>query len=591
LFTWILRESYKIGLSPTIPAWAHDLWFVIMGLLIFAVIALPLIIAVAYLTLWERKILAWAHYRLGPNRAWGYGFLQPLLDAVKLLIKEDIVPVCVDWPVWFLAPIVAFTPMVACFLAIPMSNAFVNMKLQLPGDTEPVIHVFQIPMIAGNLNIGLLFILALSSLVVVGIFMAGWGSNNKYSLFGGMRSAAQIISYEVPVILSLLCVALLAGSLSTVDIVKAQKFIPPGEMKTYLELDRLSMSGSGFDYTKRGDYLNLDYFKNLEGDEKIIAAGKLYHRYNDYVNTQGSPRLPFIIPLFIAFIIYFIAGVAETNRSPFDLPEGESEIVAGFHTEYSGIKFGLFFLGEYGNMILISAIAVTCFLGGYLGPAIPGMSWITASTGEYIYYFFWFILKVCLLVSVMVWFRATFPRLRVDQLTDFAWKALLPISFINILIVGYMHFADWNFISIAETNWILWYDNIVRPFEYPFLRALMLLFFVPIVSDYVYRYRKVIMPRFIYAEIAFILAFMGYDIFTLWFGSKTFEIVLRCLLYAVALFLTIWMWRDVILAMRTGQQFPNLPEEEAMGMVEKVKPGPLGVQETIEIPTTSYARE
>jgi NADH-quinone oxidoreductase subunit H len=281
LFTWILQESYKIGLSPTIPAWAHDLWFVIMGLLIFVVIALPLIIAVAYLTLWERKILAWAHYRLGPNRAWGYGFLQPLLDAVKLLIKEDIVPVCVDWPVWFLAPIVAFTPMVACFLAIPMSNAFVNMKLQLPGDTEPVMHVFQVPMIAGNLNIGLLFILALSSLVVVGIFMAGWGSNNKYSLFGGMRSAAQIISYEVPVILSLLCVALLAGSLSTVDIVKAQKFIPPGEMKTYLELDRLSISGSGFDYTKRGDYLNLDYFKNLEGDEKVIAAGKLYHRYTE----------------------------------------------------------------------------------------------------------------------------------------------------------------------------------------------------------------------------------------------------------------------------------------------------------------------
>ena len=591
MFTWILRESYKFGLSPTLPAWAHDLWFVIVGLLIFVVIVLPLIIAIAYLTLWERKVLAWSHYRLGPNRAGWMGLLQPLLDAVKLLIKEDIVPICVDWPIWFLAPIVAFTPMVASFLAIPMSNAFVNIKIALPGEAEPVLHVFQIPMIAGDLNIGLLFILALSSLVVVGIFMAGWGSNNKYSLFGGMRSAGQIISYEIPVILSLLCVVLLAGSLSTIDIVKSQKFIPSSEMKTFLEIDRISISGANFDYTKRDDYLKLKYFDKLEGDEKLIAAGRLYHKYNDYVNTKSSPRLPFIIPLLIAFIIYFIAGVAETNRSPFDLPEGESEIVAGFHTEYSGIKFGLFFLGEYGNMILISAIATTCFLGGYLGPAIPGMSWIVASTGEYIYYLFWFILKVFILVSVMVWFRATFPRLRVDQLTDLAWKVLLPISFANLLIVGYIHFADWNFTTFAETNWILWYDNIVKPFKYPALRTLMVLFFTPIVSDVLYRYKKIIMPRLIYAEITFILAFLGYDVFTLLFGSKLLEVILRCLFYAATVLLAVWMLRDVIDAGRRGEKFLDLIEEEQTGTFEKSRIGPLGRQETMEIPTVGLARD
>lgn len=587
----ILQIAYDIGLNAGIVG--HDFWFVIMGALIFICVILPLIIAVAYLTLLERKVLAWAHYRLGPNRAGWQGLLQPLCDAVKLLIKEDIVPVQVDWIIWFFAPIVAFAPMVACFLAIPMSDA--TFLLNVPNSDMPVL--VQVPMIGADLGIGLMFILSLSSLVVVGIVIAGFGSNNKYSMIGGIRSAGQIISYEVPVILTLLTVVLLTGSMSMVDIVRAQKFIPTSDLNTFLEVDYVRTNTRDFnredilDWTAMSNFVERPGTGNISENANIttawtdyksiftseyqiqsekkqkemhVAGQALKLKYDDRERTKGSPRLPYVIPLLLGFLVYFIAAVAETNRSPFDLPEGESEIVAGFHTEYTGIKFGLFFLGEYGNMILVSSIAVTCFLGGWLGPAIPGLDDLAHGMGEYLYYFFWFIIKVAILVSVMIWFRATFPRLRIDQLTDFAWKVLLPIAILNLLVVAYFHFCDWNLYKMGETNWILWHGNLIKPFKYPAVRFLMLCISLPIISDAFYPYRKVIQPKLLYAQIAFILGFMGYDIYTLWFGTKTIELSIMWFFYLITIALVAIMIRDYIIAKRNGVKFiPAILEDES----------------------------
>jgi NADH:ubiquinone oxidoreductase subunit H len=586
---WLQQISFYLGLNAS-TGW-HDLWFVVMGGIIFVFFVLPLILVVAYLTLWERKILAWCHYRLGPNRAGWMGLLQPIADAVKLLIKEDIVPVRADWYVWFLAPIVAFAPMVASFVVIPMSNAIV--QLNIPGSDFP--KLFEKPMIGSDLGVGLLLILSLSSLVVVGIFTAGFGSNNKYSMFGGARSAGQIISYEVPVILTLLTVVLLAGSLSTVNIVKAQRFIAPSQLNRFLQIDYHRSHVNDFNSSVLTDWVALEEFLQLDEsergktdaeyakswtdykaksyekfsgspketkDEVYLSAQKLFIDYNNYESTSGSPRLPFVIPLLVGFLVYFLAGVAECNRSPFDLPEGESEIVAGFHTEYSGIKFGLFFLGEYGNMILISSIAVTCFLGGWMGPALDFMAPIANFVGQYLYYFAWFFIKVGILVSTMVWFRATFPRLRVDQLTDFAWKVLLPIAVLNLFVIGYFHFSDWNLRTIAETNWTLWYDNLSRPIRYPAIRMFMLLVFMPILSDILYPYRKVIQPKYLIAQIVFIIGFMGHDVFMLMFGNRVIELVLQWIFYAATIALVGLMVLDYLKAKRAGAVFIAVMQED-----------------------------
>ena len=592
---WLQQISFNLGLNAS-TGW-HDLWYVVMGGIIFVFFVLPLILVVAYLTLWERKILAWCHYRLGPNRAGWMGLLQPLCDAVKLLIKEDIVPVRADWYVWFLAPIVAFAPMVACFVVIPMSNAIV--QLNIPGSDFP--KLLEKPMIGSDLGVGLLLILSLSSLVVVGIFTAGFGSNNKYSMFGGVRSAGQIISYEVPVILTLLTVVLLAGSLSTVSIVKAQRFIAPSSLNHFLQIDyhrtHVSDFNSGLltdwaaleeflqldesergktdaeyavNWTKHKSQFDMEFIglpkddKSLEEDQNrvYLSAQKLYIDYNNYESTGGSPRLPFVIPLLVGFLVYFLAGVAECNRSPFDLPEGESEIVAGFHTEYSGIKFGLFFLGEYGNMILICSIAVTCFLGGWMGPALDFMAPIANFVGQYLYYFAWFFIKVGILVSTMVWFRATFPRLRVDQLTDFAWKVLLPIAVLNLLVIGYLQFSDWNLRTIAETNWTLWYDNLSRPIRYPAIRMLLLFVFMPILSDILYPYRKVIQPKYLIAQIVFIFGFMGHDVYMLMFGNRVIELVLQWIFYAGTVALIGLMFIDYLKAKRAGVVFVTAMQED-----------------------------
>lgn len=267
-----------------------------------------------------------------------HGVLQSIADTIKLLLKENIVPAQADKLVWWLAPFFVVVPAVMVFVAIPFGKN----------------------LIVKDLNVGILYIMAVSSVGVLGIFMAGWGSNNKYSLLGGMRSAAQIISYEIPLILSVIIVCLNAGSLSMQKIVAAQ---------------------SGYWY--------------------ILHPTML-----------------------LAFVVYMIAATAEVNRVPFDIPEAESELVAGFHTEYSGMKFAMFFVGEYTNVFLISAIATTLFLGGWHGPILPPAVW--------------FLIKTYGIVSVLMWVRWTFPRVRVDQLMGFAWKVLTPVSFLNLAVTGWL---------------------------------------------------------------------------------------------------------------------------------------------------------
>jgi NADH-quinone oxidoreductase subunit H len=264
-----------------------------------------------------------------------YGLIQPIADGLKLLAKELLTPVNVDRPLYYLAPVIVFIPVLVSFIVIPF-DGYLQVK---------------------DINVGILVILAFSSLSVLSILIAGWGSNNKYSLIGATRSVAQNIAYEIPLLLSLLPVVFMANSFSLRDIVEVQR------------------------------------------------EGWFVWRWQ-----------------FFAFLIYFIAATAETNRTPFDLPEAESELVAGFHTEYSGMRFALFFLAEYTNIFIVSAIATTFFLGGYLGPVLPG--------------FVWFFIKTYFLVFVIMWFRWTFPRVRFDQLLNFSWKILIPVAFANLIVTG-----------------------------------------------------------------------------------------------------------------------------------------------------------
>lgn len=295
-------------------------------------------VSAMFLIWWERKVSAHIQSRLGPMRVGWHGVLQSIADAVKLLLKEDIRPAEADTLVWWLAPFFAVVPSVMAFVVIPFSGK----------------------LIPKDLNVGILYIASISSVSVIGIFMAGWGSNNKYSLLGGMRSAAQIISYEVPLILSLITVAMRAGSFSM---------------------------------------------------QKIVAA--------------QAPCWNILHPdMALACIIYTIAATAEINRAPFDIPEAESELVAGFHTEYSGMKFAMFFVGEYTNLFVVAAIATTLFFGGWHGPILPPV--------------IWFLVKTYALIFVWMWVRWTFPRVRVDQLMAFAWKMLTPAAFVNLAIAGWI---------------------------------------------------------------------------------------------------------------------------------------------------------
>tara|TARA_Y100000588_G_scaffold246218_1_gene260569 strand:+ start:497 stop:1567 length:1071 start_codon:yes stop_codon:yes gene_type:complete len=326
-------------------------------LLQIVIIIIPIMLSVAYLTYAERKIIGYIQVRIGPNRVGPRGWLQPIADALKLLCKEVIVPAGANRFLFLLAPILALGPALAAWAVIPFGSEVV----------------------LANINAGLLYILALTSLGVYGIIVAGWASNSKYAFLGAMRSAAQIVSYEIPMGFALVGVLIAAGSLNLGQIVEAQR---------------------------------------------------------------GNPLTWFWIPLLPLFIIYFISGLAETNRAPFDVSEGESEIVAGFHVEYAGMAFALFFLAEYANMIMISALTSVMFMGGWLTPFPAGFAdipFIGLFLGDGIH---WFIFKTALFLFLFLWFRATFPRFRYDQIMRLGWKIFLPITIVWLIVVATL--VVWN---------------------------------------------------------------------------------------------------------------------------------------------------
>ena len=330
--------------------------YVLIPLIKIALILAIVPLLVAALTLAERKIIAFMQVRLGPMRVGPWGLLQPIADPIKLLLKEDIIPERADRWIFTLAPVISLIPAFIVLAVIPIG---------------PTITIFgkQISLYVTDLNTGVLYVLSISSVGVLGIILGGWASNSKYPLLGALRSAAQMVSYEVALGFSIIGVLMLAGTLSLVNIVEAQR-----------------------------------------------NAGVWY---------------VFLQP--IGFILFFICGVAETNRAPFDLPEAESELVAGFHTEYSGFRFSLFFLAEYANMITVSAMAVTLFWGGWLRP-FPNISALAFL--DLIPPVVWFAAKVIVFLYFYLWFRASWPRYRYDQLMKLGWQFLLPISIANVILTA-----------------------------------------------------------------------------------------------------------------------------------------------------------
>ena len=341
VFRWLYEKLASTGLPPV---WVTLISYTVLAVMMFGMLALLAL----FLVWWERKISAHIQQRFGPMRVGWHGWYQTIMDAIKLLQKEDIRVDTRDRGVFFWAPVICFVAAFAAYVVIPFGDG----------------------LIVADLNIGILYVIAVTTFTIISLLMAGWGSNNKYALLGGMRSAAQVVSYEVPMILSILVVVLFAGSLSMVQIVQSQQ-------------------GHGI--------------------------------FNWFIF-----RVPFG-PL--AFITYLITATAESNRTPFDIPEAEQELVAGYNVEYSGMKFAMFFLAEFVNMFTVSAIATTLFLGGWNGPFLP--SWI------------WFLLKTLFVVFILMVFRWTFPRLRVDQLMEFAWKFLVPLTFANLILAGWMKYAKW----------------------------------------------------------------------------------------------------------------------------------------------------
>ena len=333
-------------LKSLMPEWLAGLLMAIIGAGLLATIVSGAVILLVWM---ERKIIAKMQDRSGPNRVGPFGLLQTVADAIKLLSKEDIVPARVDKIIWALSPIVVLAAALMAWAVIPWS----------PG------------VVPANLNVGVLFLLSMGSLPVIGVVMAGWGSNNKYALLGGMRSAAQLVSYEIPGVLAALVPVMLAGTMSLSGIVEAQ-----------------------------------------EAPTRFLGIANWW-----FVFTPWG---------FLAFIVFLISGIAETNRTPFDLIEAESELAAGFHTEYSGMRFALFFLAEYANVFAVSAIGSTLFLGGWAGPIpfVPTLPFPGILT---------FLGKTFFLVFVFMWIRSTLPRLRYDQLMNFAWKRLLPMG---LVVVG-----------------------------------------------------------------------------------------------------------------------------------------------------------
>jgi NADH-quinone oxidoreductase subunit H len=337
-------ETFEHMLGPAWPA----VWTVLK----IVAIVLPLMLAVAYLTLAERKVIGYIQVRIGPNRVGPMGLLQPIADAVKLLTKEVIIPSGANKFLFVTAPVMAIMPALAAWAVVP----------------------FGPELVLADINAGLLYVLAITSMGVYGVIIAGWASNSKYAFLGSLRSAAQIVAYEIAMGFALVCVLMMAQSLNLSDIVTRQQ------------------------------------------------------------SSWGALSWNFI-PLFPMFLVYLISGVAETNRAPFDVAEGESEIVAGFHVEYSGMAFAIFFLAEYANMILVSTLCATMFLGGWLSPVpfLPDGFW-------------WLGLKVAFVLFLFLWFRATFPRYRYDQIMRLGWKVFIPITIVWLVVIG----------AWMQTPWWLW---------------------------------------------------------------------------------------------------------------------------------------
>jgi NADH-quinone oxidoreductase subunit H len=324
------------------------IWPGVWALIKIVLIVAPLMLAVAYLTYFERKVIGYMQVRIGPNRVGPWGLIQPIADGLKLLLKEVIVPTNANKGVFIIAPMLALAPALAAWAVIPFTDSLV----------------------LANIDASLLYIMAITSMGVYGVILSGWSSNSKYAFLGAMRSAAQMVSYEISMGFSLICVLMVSNSLNLVDIVNVQ--------------DHGRFAGWGL----------------------------------SFLSWNWLPLLPM-------FLVYLISGVAETNRAPFDIAEGETEIVAGFFVEYSGMAFAVFFLAEYANMILVSALTSILFLGGWLSPVafLPdGILWLFA--------------KMSFILFLFLWFRATFPRYRYDQLMRLGWKVFLPICMVWLVVVG-----------------------------------------------------------------------------------------------------------------------------------------------------------
>lgn len=323
-------------------------WPAVWTLIKIVLIVAPLMLGVAYLTYFERKVIGYMQVRIGPNRVGPWGLIQPIADGLKLLLKEIIVPTTASKGIFIIAPMLAIAPALAAWAVVPFTDSLV----------------------VANIDASLLYIMAITSMGVYGIILSGWASNSKYAFLGAMRSAAQMVSYEISMGFSLICVLMVSNSLNLVDIVNVQ--------------DQGRFAGWGL------SFLSWNW-----------------------------------LPLFPMFIVYLISGTAELNRAPFDVAEGESEIVAGFHVEYSGMAFALFFLAEYANMILVAALTSLLFLGGWLSPVVflpDGILWL--------------FIKMAAILFLFLWFRATFPRYRYDQLMRLGWKVFLPICLIWLVVVG-----------------------------------------------------------------------------------------------------------------------------------------------------------
>jgi NADH-quinone oxidoreductase subunit H len=342
------------------PWWQTVAWPVIWTLIKIIAVVLPLMGCVAYLTLWERKAIGWMQIRLGPNRVGPLGLLQPIADALKLLTKEIIMPAAASKGLFVLGPIMTIMPALAAWAVVPFG-----------------------PDVAlANVNAGLLFIMAITSMEVYGVIIAGWASNSKYAFLGAMRASAQMVSYEIAMGFCLVVVLMVSASLNMTDIVMGQ------------------------------------------------ASGYFAHKGLNFLSWNWLPLLPI-------FVVYIISGIAETNRHPFDVVEGESEIVAGHMVEYSGMAFAMFFLAEYANMILIAVLASIMFMGGWLPP-------IDSAVFNWVPGWIWLGIKTFFVVTLFIWVRATFPRFRYDQIMRLGWKIFIPVTLVWLVVVGAWMQTPWN---------------------------------------------------------------------------------------------------------------------------------------------------